>query len=70
MKRAILLGFFSLTAFSQAPYDTILTGGRIVDGTGNAWFYGDLAIRGGRIARIAPPGVSCATCDRERASSM
>ena len=32
----------------------VLLGGRIVDGAGNPWFTGDLAIRGDRIARIAP----------------
>jgi N-acyl-D-amino-acid deacylase len=36
--------------------DILITGGRIIDGTGNAWFYGDLAITGERIERIAPPG--------------
>ena len=36
--------------------DILITGGRIIDGTGNAWFYGDLAITGDRIERIAPPG--------------
>jgi N-acyl-D-amino-acid deacylase len=66
MKRAILLGFFSLLAFSQAPYDTILSGGRIVDCTGNAWFYGDVAIRGGRIARIVPAGVLRTAAAKER----
>jgi len=39
-----------------APYDVVITNGRIVDGTGNAWYYGDVAIRGDRIARIAPVG--------------
>ena len=38
------------------PYDVVIEGGRIVDGTGNAWFYGDVAITGDQIARIAPPG--------------
>ncbi|WP_435015461.1 N-acyl-D-amino-acid deacylase family protein [Tundrisphaera sp. TA3] len=38
------------------PYDVILEGGRVVDGTGNAWFLGDVAIRGDVIARIAPVG--------------
>ena len=38
-------------------YDVIITGGRIVDGAGNPWFYGDVGIRGDRIARIAPRGV-------------
>lgn len=37
-------------------YDTLITGGRIIDGTGNPWFYGDVAINGETIARIAPPG--------------
>jgi N-acyl-D-amino-acid deacylase len=40
-----------------APYDLVISGGRIVDGTGNAWFYGDVAVRGDRIARIAPAGL-------------
>ena len=31
-------------------YDLIIENGRIVDGTGAAWFYGDVAIRGDRIA--------------------
>lgn len=33
-------------------YDVILRGGRIVDGSGNPWFQGDLAIRGDRIAAV------------------
>lgn len=35
--------------------DTLIRNGRIVDGTGNPWFYGDLALSNGRIERIAPP---------------
>ncbi len=37
-------------------YDVVITGGRIVDGTGNPWYYGDVGIRGDRIVRIAPRG--------------
>ncbi|MGB3329211.1 MAG: D-aminoacylase, partial [Thermomicrobiales bacterium] len=37
-------------------YDTLITGGRIVDGSGNPWFYGDVALSGDSIATIAPPG--------------
>ena len=40
-----------------APYDVVISGGRIVDGTGNAWFYGDVGIRGDRIASITGPGM-------------
>ena len=38
-------------------YDLVIENGRIVDGTGSAWFYGDLAVKDGRIARIAPRGM-------------
>ncbi len=37
-------------------YDCLITGGRIVDGTGNPWFYGDVALTGDRIAALAPSG--------------
>lgn len=35
-----------------APYDVVIRGGRVVDGTGNPWFYGDVGIRNGRIAAV------------------
>ena len=37
-------------------FDILIRGGRIVDGSGNPWFHGDLAIRGEAIATVAPPG--------------
>jgi dihydroorotase/N-acyl-D-amino-acid deacylase len=36
--------------------DTLICGGRLVDGTGNPWRYADVATRGDRIADITPPG--------------
>jgi N-acyl-D-amino-acid deacylase len=42
---------------SADPYDVVILGGRVIDGTGNAWFHGDVAFKGGRIARIAPGGL-------------
>ncbi len=38
-------------------FDVIIENGRVVDGTGNAWFYGDVGIRGDRIAAIVPKGL-------------
>ena len=35
-------------------YDILIKNGQIVDGSGQPAFYGDLAIRGGKIAKIAP----------------
>ncbi len=46
--------------FSSQPsptYDLVIRNGKIVDGTGNPWFFGDVAIKGDKIAaigRIAP----------------
>lgn len=41
---------------SADVYDTVISNGRIVDGTGAAWYYGDLGIRGDQIAAITPRG--------------
>lgn len=42
----------SSAAAPDAPYDILITGGRIVDGTGAPWYYGDVGVRGGKIAAI------------------
>lgn len=34
----------------------MIANGKVVDGTGNSWFYGDVAIEGDRIAAVAPAG--------------
>jgi len=34
------------------PYDLIISGGRVLDGTGNPWYYTDLALAGDRIAVV------------------
>jgi N-acyl-D-amino-acid deacylase len=40
-------------AFAQsAPFDIVITHGRIIDGTGSPWYSGDIGIRGGKIAAI------------------
>jgi N-acyl-D-amino-acid deacylase len=36
---------------------TLIHSGRIIDGTGNPWYYGDLAIDGNSITAIEPPGL-------------
>jgi dihydroorotase/N-acyl-D-amino-acid deacylase len=37
-------------------YDVVILNGKIVDGTGNPWTYGDVGIRGDRIAAVTPRG--------------
>ena len=66
--RHFLLFVLSFAACTRGPspapspaasgsYETIISGGKIIDGTGNAWVYGDIGIAAGRIARITPPGM-------------
>ncbi|MBX3010286.1 MAG: D-aminoacylase [Caldilineaceae bacterium] len=35
---------------------TLIQNAKVIDGTGNPWFYGDVALQGDRIAAILPPG--------------
>ena len=68
MRRLVLLFPFVLAACpgrssvgappapERARYDVVLERGRIVDGTGNPWTYGDVGIVGDRIAYVGPAG--------------
>lgn len=49
--RIILLLLLSFSVFAQ-KYDILIQNGRIVDGTGNAWIYGDVGIKNGKIEAI------------------
>lgn len=40
----------------SSPFDLVIMNGKIVDGTGNPWYYGDIGIRGDRIAVIGKLG--------------
>src|SRR5205085_6234222 len=48
-----LFALFPQSSAQTETYDLIIANGRIVDGGGNPWFYGDVGIRGDRIAAIA-----------------
>ena len=64
MKRLMMALALVLVAVLLTPpleaqveaYDVIIMNGRIVDGTGNPWFYGDVAIRGDRIVKVGYVG--------------
>ena len=44
-------------ALDRGSYDVVIENGRIVDGTGNPWTYGDVGIRGDRIVAVTPRGM-------------
>src|SRR5438477_8482321 len=47
----LFAGLLAAPCFGQ-QYDSLIRGGKIVDGSGNPWFYGDVGIIGDRIAFI------------------
>ncbi len=51
---------------SDEPFDVVIVNGKIVDGSGNAWFYGDVGLRGDRIATVARRGGALATAAAHR----
>lgn len=53
---SLLLIPLALPGQATQHYDLLIRNGHIVDGTGSPWYAGDIAILGGRIARIEAPG--------------
>jgi N-acyl-D-aspartate/D-glutamate deacylase len=64
-RSAIVFGGLAFAACTRQPsgaprpaaaFDLVLENGRVVDGTGAAWFLGDVAITSDRIARVGAAG--------------
>src|SRR5260221_10890399 len=41
---------------TRDPFDVLVTNARVIDGTGNPWFTGDVGITGDRIAAVGKLG--------------
>src|SRR5579863_2277026 len=68
MRRYLLLCLLSLAA-PAADYDILIRNARVIDGSGNAWFRADVAVKDGRIAAVGrlPNATAARTIDaRER----
>jgi len=52
LKKILLLLLISDSIIAQQQSDVIILNGKIIDGTGNSWFYGDIAIKDGKIVYV------------------
>ncbi len=53
MKKILLLLFlFAQHCFAQQSCDVLIKNGKIIDGTGNGWYYADIAVTNGKIIAI------------------
>ena len=53
MKWIFIFLLFSIAAPAQSQdYGILITNGKIIDGTGNNWYYGNIAIKDGKIVKI------------------
>jgi N-acyl-D-amino-acid deacylase len=50
------MGWNGAPAIQPARFDVLIRNGRILDGTGNPWFFADVGIRGDRIAALGDLG--------------
>src|SRR5438309_7373262 len=58
---ALIVVVVAGAAAQPGSYDIVIRGGHIVDGSGNPWFAGDVAIRNGRIAAVGRLSNAAAT---------
>jgi dihydroorotase/N-acyl-D-amino-acid deacylase len=53
--RALLALLATPILFAQTPrFDVLITGAKVIDGSGASWFYADIGIRGDTIAAVGP----------------
>jgi len=58
---------FALQAAQPERYDVIIRGGRVLDGTGNAWVVADVGIRGDRVVAVGRLGNATAASEVDAA---
>ena len=59
--RSLLLLLVGASLVCAADFDLVIRNARIIDGTGNPWFLGDVAVKAGRIAAVGSIPASAST---------
>lgn len=52
MLKLTFLFIFIANILAAQQYDVLILNGRIIDGTGNSWYYGDIGVKDGKIISI------------------
>ncbi|RXK60810.1 D-aminoacylase [Lacibacter luteus] len=52
MRTVLCFLFLIPLLVSAQQYDILITNGKIIDGTGNSWFYADVAVKDGKIVAV------------------
>jgi N-acyl-D-amino-acid deacylase len=47
-----IIAVITAITVSAQQYDVLIRNGRVIDGSGNPWFYGDVAVSGGKIVAV------------------
>ena len=65
--RAALFALLPIVLLAQTDrFDILITGARVIDGTGNPWYYADIGIKGDTIATVGPLPGAAQTAARTR----
>jgi N-acyl-D-amino-acid deacylase len=61
MRKIVFILLLTPSLVFAQQYDVLILNGKIIDGTGNSWFYGDVAIKDGKILYVGKANNATAT---------
>ena len=70
MRSTTFLWMMSTFCLMAQSYDLVISGAKIVDGTGSPWFHGDLAVTGDRIVKMTQAGLLKGAPAKRRMAAM
>ena len=52
LKKIISVMLFIVTTLHAEQFDLLIKNGRVMDGTGNPWFYANIGIKNGKVVYV------------------